>query len=95
MRGKTILSKFFSFNELNERVDRMHSNNQKMFFERLEGKERSNDMIPDANEAKTFWKENWEKEIEQNGSNQSKKKFMIRHTSSVTIVFLLSHSGDS
>ena len=46
--------------------NRMYSNNQKMFFERLEGKERSNDMIPDAIETKTFWKEIWEKEIEHN-----------------------------
>ena len=46
--------------------NRMYSNNQKMFFERLEGKERSNDMIPDATETKTFWKEIWEKEIEHN-----------------------------
>ena len=44
----------------------MYSNNQKMFFERLEGRERSNDMIPDAIETKTFWKEIWEKQIKHN-----------------------------
>ena len=46
--------------------NRLYSNNQKMFFERLEGKERSNDMIPDAIGTKTFWKEIWEKEIKHN-----------------------------
>ena len=77
----------------------MYSNNQKIFFERLEGKERSNDVIPDANETKTFWKEIWEKEIEHNHRAEwielVETKFMIRHASSVTIVFLLSHSEDS
>ena len=46
--------------------NRMFSNNQKMLFEKIEGIERNNDIIPEADEAKHFWREIWEKEIEHN-----------------------------
>ena len=77
------------------RQNRMYCNNQKMFFERLD-KDKSNDVIPDGNETKTVWKKIGRKKLSittgQSGSNQLKTKFMIRHTSSITIVFLLNHS---
>ena len=44
----------------------MFTNNQKMLFEKLEGKERSNDIIPEREEAKIFWKGIWEKDVNHN-----------------------------
>ena len=46
--------------------NRMFTNNQKMLFEKLEGKERSNDIIPEREEAKIFWKGIWEKDVNHN-----------------------------
>ena len=60
--------------------NRMYSNNQKMIFERLEEKDKSNDVIPDENETKTVWKKIGRKKLSitigQSGSNQL-KTFMI------------------
>jgi len=45
------------------RQNRLFENNQKLLFEQLEGKEREDDAIPDADASKRFWKGIWEKEV--------------------------------
>ena len=46
--------------------NRLFQNNQKRLFERLEGIERGEDNIPDAEATNEFWRNIWEKDISHN-----------------------------
>ena len=48
------------------RQNRLFENNQKLLFEQIEGIERGNEVIPDANESRTFWKSIWENDVRHN-----------------------------
>ena len=43
--------------------NRMFDNNQKRLFEKLEGKERSENVIPEKHETNEFWRDIWEKDV--------------------------------
>ena len=46
--------------------NRLFQNNQRRLFEQLEGRERDNTIIPDAEESKTFWRGIWSEEVYHN-----------------------------
>ena len=48
--------------------NRMFQNNQRRLFEKLEGVERGDDAIPDAEESRKFWSNIWSKQVEHNTS---------------------------
>ena len=69
-----IIAKSAKLKRNSDRIDqyrqnRLFENNQKLLFEQLEGIERSNKVIPDAEESREFWKGIWEIRI-------STKKFV-------------------
>ena len=46
------------------RINRMFNQDQKKVYEKLQGKQREENVIPDAEESKIFWSNIWSKEVE-------------------------------
>ena len=55
------------------RQNRMFQNNQRRLFEQLERQERQDDIIPDAEKSRQFWRGIWSEEVFHNESAEGLK----------------------
>lgn len=67
-RVKAINAKIRKYEARNDRFqqNRLFESNEKLLFEKLEGKERRNDIQPDVEESTTFWNRIWASEAKHN-----------------------------